>query len=255
MVSILIAEDQPHFRQGIHSLIQHQLPAWNVVGETDNGDDAWVQIVQSMPDIVLLDIHMPGLSGIQVAERIYLNKIDTVLIIITGYQNFQYAQAAVRFGAFDYLLKPCSDEDLITVLGKAYEKIQEKLELSNQLKIADKYRWVDSTERQTGYNNMIEKVTDYINENYMYDCSVSVLAAHVHLNPTYLSTVFKKKNGESLTTYVTRIRMEKAMYLLRNTDWKVTEIANSTGFDEPTYFTNVFRKFSGMSPSEFRNRP
>ncbi|WP_167859629.1 response regulator transcription factor [Paenibacillus cymbidii] len=243
--TIVIAEDQPNFRTGLCSIIERHMPGWTVAGEADNGEDAWAHIQTFNPEIVLLDIHMPGMSGIEVAERIHVNKLDTIIIIITGYQDFHYAQAALRFGAFDFLLKPCSEEEIMTALRKALDKICEK-PVAQPSPVSRERLPMD------GYGQVVDKIIRYIDEHYMDDCSVSAIAAHVFLNPSYVSTLFKKKCGESLTSYMTKVRMEKAMFLLTHTDMKIAEISRATGFDEPTYFTNVFKKFAAMAPSEYR---
>lgn len=79
------------------------------------------------------------------------------------------------------------------------------------------------------------------------------VASYVQMNPSYLSVLFKKATGETFKNYLNRMRMDKAALLLRNTDMRISEIASATGFDEPNYFTNVFRQQYQMSPKEFRN--
>lgn len=247
--TVLIAEDQPNFRKGLHSIIAQQLPECTIIGETDNGEDAWNHIRMHHPEIALLDIRMPGLSGIEVAERIHAHHLDTLFVMITGYQEFHYAQSAVRYGAFDFILKPCSEEEIVAMLNKAYLKVQEKLVTRQPFSVTVQSK----QETETRGHSLIDQITQYIDENYANDCSISAIAAHVYLNPTYLSTVFKKKTGEALSAYLTKVRLEQAKLLLAGTDKSISEISEATGFGEPAYFANVFKKTIGVSPTEFRN--
>lgn len=102
-------------------------------------------------------------------------------------------------------------------------------------------------------DNLIEKAVKYIEEYYNEACRLTDVAAYVHLNASYFSVLFKKTVGESFTRFVTRTRMDKAALLLRNTDMKIFEIACAVGFDEPNYFTNVFKQQYQMTPKEYRN--
>ncbi len=249
--TILIAEDQPNFRKGLHSIVEQQLPAYTIIGETGNGDEAWSQISSHLPEIALLDIHMPGLSGIEVAERIHSHRLDTVFVMITGYQEFHYAQSAVRYGAFDFILKPCSEDEIVSMLDKANRKVQERQSARQRISFSSPDKAGSAAMR--GSNAIVDKITRFIDEHYMQDCSVAAIAANVYLNPTYISTLFKKHTGIALSAYLTKVRLEQAKALLDGTDMKVTEIAEATGFGESAYFANVFRKAVGVSPSDYRN--
>jgi two-component system response regulator YesN len=508
---VLIVEDQPNFRKGLTKMFDGGQLGWNVVGEAGNGLAALELLEQVKPDLVLTDIRMPIMDGIEFVGHLRRIYPEMLVIILTGYKNFEYAQAAVRHGALDLLIKPCTEQDVSQVMNKAterfYEKyaqqekqlVQQKLqqdqalrsalldlpyalgvskslketligrelwllqmnnedlaiknygkndmsliqfafsniveelvkesgvdarlllvehdrfvlvsepngveerlveaiqgaslqylkirihmismgaapsavhlaelydsfkvganrsadsgqtdgnenvsgkmlslnqgrvkelevrlmsaillgqedslqqfldrmikELSNQTaeemknqalslsiallgtiqkqfdpddnsslaKIPDDMpqthwtskeviRWASeqvnnflllfSNWQALKSDNLIERAIHYIEENYKEECRLTDVAAHVHLNSSYFSVLFKKTVGESFTRFVTRVRMDKAALLLRNTDMKIFEIACAVGFDEPNYFTNVFKQQYHMSPKEYRN--
>ena len=99
----------------------------------------------------------------------------------------------------------------------------------------------------------VERAKDFISRNYAdSDLSVETLCSHLHLSPTYFSTLFKRETGMSFTSYVTNVRMEQAARLLRETDDKTYLIAEQTGDTDPNYFSYVFKRHFGVSPSKFR---
>ena len=99
----------------------------------------------------------------------------------------------------------------------------------------------------------VEKVTDYIEHNYMEELSVKILAHKFAINANYLSTLFKQATGQALVAYITNIRINRACNLLKNTDASITNIAVSVGYQDPLYFFKVFKKTVGKTPLEYRN--
>ncbi|MCY9660216.1 response regulator [Paenibacillus chondroitinus] len=511
--NVVIVEDQPNFRKGLIKMFEEGQVGWNVVGEASNGQDALALVDRVKPDLVLTDIRMPVMDGIEFVGHLRKHYPDLLVIILTGYKNFEYAQAAVRLGALDLLIKPCTEQDVMQVMNKASERYYEKYaqqqhllaqrklqqdqelraalldlpssyaamknmdeilltkelwllqlnsedlalknygktdlsliqfafsniveellkgaglparlllvehdrfvvvadqpgpdesfiqavqdasleylnirvnvqpmgaappykqlaefydqfkssetpsdsdgeridkeagtgsgmtlslnqakvnelemklmsailiaqenalqqllnqlltDLSHQLPedmkiqaltlsiallgtiqkqfdpdghtatariptdmpqahwtVEEVLRWADAQVNNflllfnhwqaSKSDNVIEKATKYIEEHYNEECRLTDVAAHLHLNSSYFSVLFKKATGESFTRFVTRLRMDKAALLLRNTDMKIFEIACAIGFDEPNYFTNVFKQQFQMSPKEYRN--
>ena len=508
---VLIVEDQLNFRKGLIKMLQGGDLGWQVVGEAGNGQDALAMLAELKPDLVLTDIRMPIMDGIEFVGHLRKNYPDMIVIILTGYKNFEYAQAAVRLGALDILIKPCTEEDVRQIMNKASERFYEKyaqqqkqlmqmqLQQDQELRavvldlpyemstlaglngaLAGKELWLlhmnneDLANKTNGKrdmgllqfafsniveelvkgaglearlllvehntfllmtglhqveetlqsaistasfeylkirigmvsmglapsasdlaelyvvtkeavsdpikipsisggeagsgimlslyqarvremevqlmsailvgqedslyellngvladisltspeemrigalslsialhgtiqkqfdpddnnalaripnempqihwtskevldwaaeqvkhflsqfnhwqasksDNVIERAIKYIEEHYNEECRLTDVATHIHLNPSYFSVVFKKATGESFTRFVTRVRMDKAALLLRNTDMKIFEIACAIGFDEPNYFTNVFKQQFQMSPKEYRS--
>ncbi|MDF2961506.1 MAG: response regulator [Paenibacillus sp.] len=508
---LLIVDDEISVRKGLSEAITSNFPHWRVVGEAANGAEAMEKIRLLEPHLVLTDIRMPAMDGMELARNVHQYHRDTAVIIFTAYKDFEYAQAAIRYGVREFLLKPCSEEEMVRVMQNAYDHLLEKSEkrenelLEKQLILENTVRslmlrlpydphaigeiekdysrknlWfikvlsffpetkydqpddigllqfslcnimkeligihrpeavtmpiffdvfacflepVDSiadyvaeiqerseqllgitieaanagivrqmnrlpalldaflqgrgeTVRETAVyriasntvtdqftisqtkikslqsrimakmmigqmeslkeslesfiqsmkglspadaknealafafalngiirkefssndekfdlitqfedlhrlehieevidwagnrsekfqleymkwlqcnnQNIIEKSVRYIEEHYMNDCSLTEVAAFVHLSPSYFSNMFKKEKGESFVNFLTKVRMEKAKVLLSNTGLKIFEVAHSVGYDDPNYFTAVFKHTQHLSPGEFR---
>lgn len=123
---LFIAEDQPNFRKGLLKLADKRAGEWIVAGEAANGRDALVSMEKNIPDLLLTDIRMPHMDGLQLAEEIRSRGWGTRIVIITGFKDFAYAQAAVRFGVLDFITKPCVEADILDVLDRTYVRLIEE---------------------------------------------------------------------------------------------------------------------------------
>lgn len=499
---LLIVDDEIMIRQGLTKLIEKNAGNWEVAGEARNGLEAMAMLEQLNPHLVITDIRMPNMDGIELARTIHERAGDTAVIMLTGYRDFEYAQAALRYGVLDILLKPCPPAEVVRVLDDAYRRIAEKahetekkiaeerlsdqhtlrsvmlrlpydpsrtdrirsrylhkelwlmkvrtyfpegkmygyndmgllqfavsnimeelmeefnlrgsllqvtydifalfidgdapstaftaelqstvsrlLGISMQIQcagraerlgqlpdfidqlsgandgvmgtvtdrqavdsgkirsiqndimskimlgqadkvkqqieahlasvralsveelksealtlalslheimkkefaagddahlgkqlerlqnsaaasealrwmeeqmalfLAEFHRWMNSHNQ-----NIIEKAISYIEDHYMNDCDLKEVADYVHLSANYFSNMFKKETGESFVNYVMKIRIDRAKVLISNTEMKVFEIAQRVGYDDPNYFTTVFRQLTGMSPKQYRKQ-
>ncbi|MDQ0874531.1 two-component system response regulator YesN [Paenibacillus sp. V4I3] len=126
MYNVLIVDDEPWVAYGIKALIDWESLGYTVIGEAYNGLTALETILEKKPEIVISDIRMPGLNGIELLEQINEKQLDTNVILISGYAEFEYAQKAVRLGAFDYLLKQVDKDKLIDTLLRLKSVLTEK---------------------------------------------------------------------------------------------------------------------------------
>lgn len=101
-------------------------------------------------------------------------------------------------------------------------------------------------------SEVIKKAIQYISKNYANNLSLDLVASQVHLNPTYFSTLFKQSTGSSFKEYLNMVRVEESKRLLSNTDYSLIDIAVATGFEDQSYFTKVFKKYTGLTPKQFR---
>ncbi|MFV0362612.1 MAG: response regulator [Suipraeoptans sp.] len=123
MITIVLIDDEYYFRKAIRKYIE-ETNGYQVIGEAKNGKEGFEIIKRMKPDIILVDINMPLMNGIEVAEAINKESINSRVIILTGYSMFEYAQQSIRLGVHDYLLKPIDKLQLIQTLSNTAKKIE-----------------------------------------------------------------------------------------------------------------------------------
>lgn len=245
MRKILIADDEYMELEHLKAIVQR---TWgNDVSVTcvENGGQAVDVALLWNPDVILMDIEMPVLSGLEAAKQILVQKPAVKIIFITAYSLFSYAQQAVKLGASDYVLKPVDEESLVHTILTAYGQIdaQAQLEAVGSLEGGDKAEQI------------VEKVKAYVLKNYMRsDLSLDAIASLLGINPSYLSGLFKKSTGVGFSSFVSDLRISKAKQLLADPLRSASEIAEMTGYDSSSYFTKAFKKSTGMTPTEYRSK-
>lgn len=243
MLNIAIVDDEVTILKGMTKLIGEMNANYHVVAAYNNGQEAINAINAMHPeklDLLITDIKMPFMDGLELIKEIKIHHRDLSCLIISGFSDFDYARTAMRYGVIDYLLKPVDPDELD-------EKLSAILLAKQQLM---KAAAVNGDEKKA-----IRVVKSWISDHYHLDLDMVAIAELVHLNPNYLSRLFKLETGESLTGYLIDVRMQKAKELLMvQTELKVYEVAEQIGYQDSTYFTKLFKKMNGYTPLEYRNK-
>ena len=247
MYKMIIADDEKIIRESIAELIDWELLNIEITSLCKNGLEALDAIVDTAPDIVITDIQMPGLNGLDLIEKMYHLDKNIYFIILTGYAEFEYAQRAISFGVKEYLLKPINEKVIIQAVEKAKEKFVPVIENTSASELCQN----EKSEK----NTLTDLVKQYVTENIGQESlSLKYIAEnYLFVNVNYLSRTFHKQTGENFSNYLNRIRIEKAKDLL-NSDKSnsIHYIAESIGFgNNPQYFSQVFKKFEGITPSQY----
>jgi hypothetical protein len=241
MYRVLIADDEPFVREGLKELINWEKFGFKLAGIYENGRDLLKALECDDIALVVLDIKMPVLSGLEVARTIHERYKKVSIIILSAYADFAYAKQAIEYQVKKYIVKSTLLEDL----PKALEEL--KRELDTEKKDLES----DENMSEEDYYEISEKVKKFIHENYDKELSLDVIAKSVYINRVYLSRLFKKKTGENLFDYINRYRIERAKEFIEQGNRKIYEIAYLCGFDDATYFARVFKKHTGISAREY----
>ncbi|WP_341876702.1 response regulator transcription factor [Defluviitalea saccharophila] len=237
-MKIMIVEDEFHIRTGLSKLLSSMGEAYELIGEAEDGYEGMIMIKQLQPDVVITDIKMPKLDGLQMISNIRQCNMNVIFVILSGYAEFEYAQKGISLGVEEYLLKPIT----VSQFKETMERILYKLSKENKEEIK---------ERHQQYSPFIVAILSDIEENYAQKISLDDYAEQFKMTPEYISRIFSKEVGVTFSNYLTEVRMNKAKQLLLDKSYKIYEIACMVGYNDVQYFCRVFKKFSGLSAKEY----
>ncbi len=243
MLKVLIVEDEEMIRKGIVLTVDWAALDCVVVGEAANGAEGLEAARRLEPTLIITDLKMPQMDGIEMLRTLRAEGCSAYVIILTAYDNFSYAQSALRLGAVDYLLKPFHDGDLENAITQLRRRMEN--ESADTVTIG--------TPRKGDKSKYVLEAMAYISKHYNEpDISVGTVAQSLNISEGYLSHTFKKETDYTLLNYLTRYRIHKAMELLKDCRVKVYEVAEQVGYRDIAYFSATFKKYTGVSPSEYQ---
>ncbi len=249
--TILIVDDEPRTRQGLKKTLDTWANGQYQIKIASNGEEAIEQMKQDKVHILITDIRMPEITGLQLLKIAKEQNISPVIIVISAYSEFEYAQEALRLGVINYLLKPISKKALIEAVEEAVQTVEKKERAGLIEKVVDT-KLVDANAENPSNREPVREAIDYINNNLKNELSQKEVADHVHLNPSYLSVLFKEHVKLTFSEYVTRRRIQRAKELLVSTSLPINDIAEESGYKTAKYFIKIFRELEGMTPSAYR---
>ena len=247
MIRVLVVDDERLVRKGMVSGVDWHSLGCMVVGEAANGREGLECFYKYSPDLIITDIRMPKMDGIQMISQLREDNVNTDVIFLTAYNEFSYAQKAIKLLAADYILKPFEDGELEESILAIKDKIIDKKKINNDM---DKIEIQIKSGDKSGY---VIEAMDYIENNYYdFDLSVDSVAEKLDISCSHLSRIFKKETNCTVLSYITQYRIQKAKLLLSDHRNKVYEVSNLVGYRDNTYFSSIFKKTTGISPSEYQ---
>lgn len=252
--TILIVDDEPRTRTGIKNMLEAWSGGRYEVRTADNGREALELLKQEQVHLLITDIRMPEISGLNLVGLLESEQLSPkpAVILISGYAEFDYAYQAIQLGIVNYLLKPIRRDKLIDAVEKALQAWEEKTRISKMQRIIDR-KLIQVTGDTETVSESVRAAIRYVEEHLDQGFGLREVADHIHLNPSYFSVLFKEQMQMTFIEYVTRLRIQKAKELLLETKLPITEIASRVGYQTTKYFNKVFREYEGYSPGIYRN--
>jgi two-component system response regulator YesN len=243
-VKLLILDDDIQIREGIKNGVDWAALGFDEVQSAGDGIAGLVIAREMAPDIVLSDVRMPGMDGLEFLHGVRELFPRIKVILISGYDDFEYLQKAIRYGADAYELKPVKIRNLLRIVEELKEKIAAEKALPGQ--------GIPENTNPRFADNRINRAVEYIHAHLAADLNIRTLGEELRMSPNYFCSLFREKTGVTFNSFVNKTRLEASAYLLEHTDQRISEIADNTGFRDPVYFTQVFKKAYSRSPSEYR---
>lgn len=256
MYKLIIAEDEAIVRNGILHAIDWKDIGFEICGAAEDGLEALELIRQYAPDVLVTDIKMPGMTGLELLHALNAEKRQIRAVILTGYADFEYARKAIQERAVGYVLKM----DVVEELPKVMRRLKAELD---QLAQPDAYAMMEELRRKTTIStdavldglrgSTMEQAVAFVLEHYTERLRMEDVAQRFYMNPAYFSRAFKQKTGEGFSEMTNRLRMNWAKELLENSAMRVADVARATGYIDLKHFTAQFKKHFNKTPSQCRD--
>lgn len=231
-LKVLLIDDEYLVRERLKHVVDWDAEGYTICGEAEDGVRGLELIEEYDPDLAVIDINMPFMSGLEMAEKVQELEKKVRLVILSGYDDFEYARSAIRSGVCCYLLKPVNKDELLEVLRST------KKEISGPIV----------------YSKTVQQVISFIEENYKdMNLSIDMIADFIGINPTYLSSKYKKETGRKLVDEINLCRLNAAEAILKKESCTLQELADQVGYNDPYYMSRCFKKYLGYSPSQIKS--
>lgn len=251
MIRVLIADDERLEREALADLVVRRFEHEAVIQTAENGRRAADTAILWEADLILMDIEMPGINGLDAARAVLEQRPECKVIFVTAYSLFQYAHEAMHLGACDYLLKPVDPDEAEAAIRRAIRQIEAGRKLAELAPVAPEPA-ADTAEAEDRNALVMAHVRRYMEDNYMFDLSLDSVSEILHISPAYLSVQFKKYQKMNFLDCLTELRINAAKQLLTDPLRSAAEVASMVGYEDASYFARAFKKRTGMTPTQYR---
>ena len=229
-MKLMIVDDEPKIRNGLLKLLGAR-EGWQVTGVFEDALSALTALYDDEADVIVTDIKMPEVSGLELIRQIRERNQDIHIVILSGHSNFAYAQKAIELGVTRYLLKPTNPRELIAVLEGIEKELNQGREAAMDGKQLSREAEAGPAADGDGVGNLlVQKAIQYVEVHYGGRITLKDMSEELHLSPNYLCELFKRHTGKNLMEYVTEYRMMKARTYLNHVEYKVSDVAEMVGY-------------------------
>ena len=237
MYRVYLVDDEALILSDMERSIPWYEHDFQLAGSSTDPRLALHEIFLLKPDAVFTDIKMPGMSGFELVRALREKELECEVVIVSAYEDFDYARQAIQLEGFDYLIKPVEATQFAQLLDRLRKRLERRYP----------HRNLPATQSAE-----LNAIIQHLNAGLKEKSSLSQLAARFNISPNYICGLFSRHLGTTYSAYLTKIRMELAARLLSTTDKPVKEIAMESGYDDYFYFCRVFREFHSVTPTRYR---
>lgn len=236
-MKLMIVDDEPYILEGLTKIIKEALTFIEIEEATD-AFEALYKMSGFHPDVVITDLNMPEKDGFALIEEAKQAGYCDRFVVLTGYDEFEYARKAIRAKVVEYLLKPINQDEIVAILEEIAKEMQEQ-----------------HSETVAEFGCHMDKIMDYIEKYYNDPLSLDDLAGYTGLHPNYISSLFHKERGVTFIRYLNMVRIEKAKELLeKEPNTPVNVVGQRVGFESPQHFVKIFKRNVGTTPGAYKEK-
>jgi two-component system response regulator YesN len=254
-MKMVIVDDEQRIRLGLQAMVEAMDLPLEIIGLCANGIQAIDKMSGWSADdckVLLTDIKMPMMDGMKLIEKARADYPDVHIILLSGFNEFEYARQAIRYGVEEYLSKPVNKKELFQILKRVGEKMEVSLAVAERMEKETVEHF--PAEPKVYKKQIIADVIRMLESDLNQAFDLNELSAKVGLNPSYLCKLFKKETNKTITDYVMDLRIKKAKHILEDyPDVKMYEVGTLVGYEDPVYFTKLFKKLVGKTPKEYQS--
>lgn len=254
MHTVFLVDDEPFVIDSLRKIIEKMPDRFRVSGHAYTANSALEQILAAPPDVLITDIKMPGLSGLELIAKFCSTSPGTAVIVVSGFDDFAYVREAFILGAEDYVLKPVVPQKFIALLE------QLEIKLDNRALPAKPEASPLAAEQvpvSFGHNRdarLIEQMRMYLAAHLEGNNAIQDVCRALMISQPVLSKICKKYLNCTYNEYLTQVKIDKAKQLLTgDDDLLIGTIAERIGYANQFYFSHVFKQVTGQTPSEYRS--
>lgn len=244
MRKVVIVDDEPLIVEGLRKIVEWDKYDCVVVGTASSAKEGLAMVEKHDPDILFTDIRMPGMDGLTMVAALRSEHEDMQVVVLTGYRDFEYARQALNLGVFRYLVKPSKMKELNEAMQSLKERF-DKIEAEEERDLED--------DNNNANNFVVNQAIAYIEKHYKEKLQLTDVAEQVYVSHWHLSKLLNS-TGKIFSDVLGEIRIENAKKLMEDSSLHIADISEMVGFADTAHFSRVFKKFTGMSANEYRNR-
>lgn len=235
MYELLIVDDEEISRDSLAKYFPWEKNGFHVTAAVSNGKQALDYIEKNPVQVVLTDINMPEMNGLDLAKALYNKSPRPIIVLLSAYSDFSYAQTAIRYGVRFYILKPSGFQEISDTFSQIRKELDEQFHDTPTV-----------TE-----NELVQKILQFIHVHFR-DGSLNELSRQLFVSPSYLSQLIKLKTGKTFTDLLIAEKMKQAQLMLTDPDIKIYAVSEAVGYSNPNNFTRTFHAYYNLSPKEYQ---
>ncbi len=245
--TVVVAEDEELILNNLVQKIHSTNLNFKVIGTAQTGADALALVQELSPEVLITDIRMPVMTGIQLLGHVHQQYPFVKTVIISGFSDFSYARSAIQYGVSNYLLKPIDTEELAQTLQELAVALTAKRNTSDAS--------LDVFQAAKSPAQLAHVLYEYIVAHYKEKINLTMISNELGYNANHLTKIFHDVYHTTPNKFIISLRIQEAQHLLiHSPHLSIGQIGEHIGYPDPGYFSRIFKKQVGISPFDYREQ-